>query len=168
MQTTKRKETFVDQIVNTLPPETKSRVEQVLTIYLGLNIPKSVKEPKSIAEIPNKIAAIDGQEVANLHANYAAWLAYTQDKLKYLVAIHSVLLKDLDIIYRKALAASVEKTLELRRNEAKISEGYLEVEEVLNIVESVKGMLTHQVSTLDKQMMTMRSELRRRENNTNF
>ena len=158
----------INSIIELLPPKTKIRVELVLRTYLGLKIPSIDTIPETLPNIPNAVSAISSTKVSDLHGLYAAWLAYTRDKLKYVSAISTVLIKDVDIIYRKRLISVEGKTLEARKQEAKSGVDYIEAEEVLSVVTSLKAMLEFEVETLDKQMMSMRSELRRRENNMNF
>lgn len=147
-----------------LPQEFQNKINEVFDLYFGLSGLKCSKPQESSKAFPNKISSLDSNQIANIHANYTAWLGYMQDRLKYVTVAYGVIEKEVKEVYNTEYLNSKGSNKEKREAEAKTSESYKALSNYRMKVEGVKIMFDQQVSLLDKQLMSLARELRRREN----
>ena len=133
-------------------------LEQIIRI-----IPE-VKKPSELKPFPEVVSTLSSEELTDIHSHYMAWYSYIADKLKYEKALLTVAKLEMDTYYRKSFVAIPKKTTQKDKELLiKANDKYLEFEKNFEFKRTMVEILELELETLEKQIMTLRAELRRRE-----
>jgi hypothetical protein len=144
----------------------KKKVTTVFDRYFAMGLVKRAAVTEELPAFPTKMSSIDGHQLADIHAHYTAFYGYTSDKLKYLKAVSTVLAKELSEQYNSALlGADFPRTAKADQIKATVKSdlAYMGVLEYVTVTTALQEMVTEERETLDKQMMSLAREIRRRE-----
>ena len=146
-----------------LPEYIQTRIRNIFDKYLMLGLQDRTSVEGNLPQFPNKFSALSSNEAGDIHMKYAAWTDYASGKLKYLKTAQTVLSFEKNKAFKQALAKQTGNVTE-RKILAETDEVYLSVLEYETDLNALVAMVEKEVEALDKQVMAIRAELRRKEN----
>jgi hypothetical protein len=161
-----KKKTKATIDIDFLPENLKEKINRVFDNYFGLGLASKVRHEGNLPNFPNQVSSLDSNQLADVHSQYTAWFGYVSDKLKYINVACTIVNNEAQEAFNYVLSSLSGLKINLKEKEARAKgdEGYKVLKDYLIQLEAFRTMLDAETTTLEKQMMSLARELRRREN----
>jgi hypothetical protein len=167
----KRTDSLREIYIEFLPSEIVKRINEIFDLYFGLGFKKNQFQLNSeMPKLVPKISTLSSTQVGDLHGEFASWLQFTGDKIKYYKVAQTVLEGEIQKTEERHLGiVGFDKgNIEVKKAYARSQSDYVTLYDYLVKLRSLVIMLEKEWLNLERVKETLSREISRREHNAGF